>query len=66
MSGNYKTRAGSDVEIVFQMFYLPDLLASAPPSRPNIQPLKALNSGPWVMAVLRVTDHPRRSVREHG
>lgn len=31
-----------------------------------IQPLKALDSGPWVMVVLRVTDHTRRFVRDHG
>jgi len=50
---------------------------SAPPRRSNsarnyldgaklIQPLKALNSGPWVMVVLRVTDYMRRFVRDHG
>jgi hypothetical protein len=31
-----------------------------------VQPLKALDSGPWVMMLLRVTDHTRRFVRDHG
>jgi hypothetical protein len=31
-----------------------------------VQPLKALNSSPWVMMFLRVTDHTRRFVRDHG
>lgn len=31
-----------------------------------IHPLKALDSGPWVMVHLRVTDHTRRFVRDHG
>jgi hypothetical protein len=31
-----------------------------------VHPLKALDSGPWVMVCLRVTDHTRRFVRDHG
>jgi hypothetical protein len=31
-----------------------------------IQPLKALDSGPWTMKCLRVTDQTRRFVRDHG
>jgi hypothetical protein len=31
-----------------------------------IQPLKAMDSGPWVMVCLRVTDRTRRFVRDHG
>jgi hypothetical protein len=31
-----------------------------------IQTLKALDSGPWAMVCLRVTDHTRRFVRDHG
>jgi hypothetical protein len=31
-----------------------------------IHPLKAMDSGPWVMVHLRVTDHTRRFVRDHG
>jgi len=31
-----------------------------------IQPLKAVDSGRWVMVLLRVTDHTRRFVRDHG
>ena len=31
-----------------------------------IQPLRALDSGPWTMVCLRVTDQTRRFVRDHG
>jgi hypothetical protein len=31
-----------------------------------VYPLKAMDSGPWVMVCLRVTDHTRRFVRDHG
>ena len=31
-----------------------------------IQPLKALDLGPWIMKCLRVTDQTRRFVRDHG
>jgi TIR domain len=31
-----------------------------------IHPLKAMDPGPWVMVCLRVTDHTRRFVRDHG
>jgi hypothetical protein len=31
-----------------------------------IQPLKALDSGPWVMVCLRITDRTRRFARDHG
>ncbi len=31
-----------------------------------VHPLKAIGSGPWVMTCLRVTDHTRRFVRDHG
>jgi hypothetical protein len=31
-----------------------------------VHPLKAMDSGPWVMVCLRVTDHTRRFVRDHG
>ncbi|MGM5022148.1 toll/interleukin-1 receptor domain-containing protein [Tardiphaga sp. 367_B4_N1_1] len=31
-----------------------------------VHPLKAMDGGPWVMTLLRVTDHTRRFVRDHG
>lgn len=31
-----------------------------------VHSLKAMDSGPWVMVALRVTDHTRRFVRDHG
>jgi hypothetical protein len=31
-----------------------------------IHPLTAIDSGPWTMVCLRVTDHTRRFVRDHG
>ena len=31
-----------------------------------IHPLKAMDGGPWGMTLLRVTDHTRRFVRDHG
>jgi hypothetical protein len=31
-----------------------------------IHPLKAMDGGPWTMVHLRVTDHTRRFVRDHG
>jgi hypothetical protein len=31
-----------------------------------VEPLKALDSSPWVMVCLRVTDQTRRFVRDHG